>query len=78
MEINALDGYPSEALYRFIEPMSAAERRIGYPSRLRHAGVLKKESEKMDPTIGLYLVIGFVVVLCLGIWAFGKFSVRPD
>ena len=32
----------------------------------------------MDPTIGLYLVIGFVVVLCLGIWAFGKFSVRPD
>jgi len=32
----------------------------------------------MDPNFGVILVVGFVVVLCLGIWAFGKFSVEPE
>jgi len=31
----------------------------------------------MDPTIGLFLVIGFPTLLCVGIWAFGKFSQEP-
>ena len=30
----------------------------------------------MDPTIGLFLVIGFPTLLCFGIWAFGKFLAR--
>lgn len=32
----------------------------------------------MDQTIGLYLVIGFVVLLVIAIWAFGKYSGQPD
>jgi hypothetical protein len=32
----------------------------------------------MDPTIGLFLVIGFPTLLCFGIWAFGKFSQEPE
>jgi hypothetical protein len=32
----------------------------------------------MDPTIGLFLVIGFPTLLCIGIWAFGKFSKDPE
>lgn len=32
----------------------------------------------MNETIGLILVIGFPLVLCLTLWVFGKVSVRPD
>ena len=32
----------------------------------------------MDPTIGLFLVIGFPTFLCVSIWAFGKFSERAQ
>jgi len=32
----------------------------------------------MDPTIGLFLVIGFPLVLCIAIWAFGRSSVEPE
>jgi hypothetical protein len=32
----------------------------------------------MDSTIGLFLVIGFVLFLVVGIWAFGKVSVDPE
>jgi len=32
----------------------------------------------MDPTIGLFLVIGFPVSLILALMAFGRFSVSPD
>ncbi len=32
----------------------------------------------MDVNIGLVLVIGFPLVLCLALWVFGKVSVRPD
>jgi hypothetical protein len=32
----------------------------------------------MDANIGLILVIGFPLALCLALWVFGKVSVRPD
>ena len=32
----------------------------------------------MDPTIGLFLVIGFPLILCILIWAFGRVSVEPE
>ena len=32
----------------------------------------------MDTNIGLILVIGFPLALCLVLWVFGKVSVRPD
>lgn len=32
----------------------------------------------MNETMGLILVIGFPIVLVIGIWAFGKLSVEPD
>ena len=32
----------------------------------------------MDATVGLILVIGFPLALCITLWAFGKASVRPD
>ena len=32
----------------------------------------------MDPTIGLFLVIGFPLILCVAIWAFGRASVEPE
>ena len=32
----------------------------------------------MDPTLGTILVIGFPIVLCALIYAFGKFSVTPE
>ena len=32
----------------------------------------------MDPTFGLFLVIGFPTLLCMSIWAFGKFSQEPE
>lgn len=32
----------------------------------------------MDPTVGLFLVIGFPTLLAIGIWAFGKFSKEPE
>lgn len=32
----------------------------------------------MNETIGLILVIGFPLALCLTLWVFGKVSVRPD
>lgn len=32
----------------------------------------------MNETIGLILVIGFPLMLCLALWVFGKVSVRPD
>ena len=32
----------------------------------------------MDANIGLILVIGFPLALCLARWVFGKVSVRPD
>ena len=32
----------------------------------------------MDANIGLILVIGFPLTLCLALWVFGKASVRPD
>lgn len=32
----------------------------------------------MDATVGTILVIGFPLVLCLAIYAFGKFSVKPE
>lgn len=32
----------------------------------------------MDATIGLFLVIGFPLCLCLALWVFDKVSVRPD
>ncbi|CAI8374899.1 MAG: Uncharacterised protein [SAR116 cluster bacterium] len=32
----------------------------------------------MGSTIGLYLVIGFILFLVIGIWAFGKLSVDPE
>jgi hypothetical protein len=34
--------------------------------------------DKMDPTVGTVLVVGFPIILCLAIYAFGKFSVKPD
>ena len=32
----------------------------------------------MDANIGLILVIGFPLALCLTLWVFGKVSVRPE
>ena len=32
----------------------------------------------MDTKVGLILVIGFPLALCLVLWVFGKVSVRPD
>ena len=32
----------------------------------------------MDANVGLILVIGFPLALCLALWVFGKVSVRPD
>ena len=32
----------------------------------------------MDPTLGAILAVSFPVVLCIVIWAFGRFSVNPD
>ncbi len=32
----------------------------------------------MDPTIGLFLVIGFPLSLCIAIAAFGRFSAKPE
>ena len=32
----------------------------------------------MNVTIGLILVTGFPLALCLTLWVFGKVSVRPD
>jgi len=32
----------------------------------------------MDPTIGLLLVIGFPLMLCIAIWAFGRSSIEPE
>ena len=32
----------------------------------------------MDPTIGLFLVIGFPLILCIAIWAFGHASIKPE
>ena len=32
----------------------------------------------MDPTLGTILVVAFPIVLCLLIWAFGRFSKQPD
>ncbi len=32
----------------------------------------------MGSTVGLFLVIGFIVCLVVSIWAFGKMSVNPD
>jgi len=32
----------------------------------------------MDATIGLFLVIGFPLMLVFTLWLFGKVSVRPD
>ena len=32
----------------------------------------------MDPTIGLFLVIGFPLFLCIAIWAFGRASIKPE
>ena len=32
----------------------------------------------MDPTIGLLLVIGFPMILCIAIWAFGRSSIEPE
>ena len=32
----------------------------------------------MDPTIGLLLVIGFPLILCIAIWAFGRSSIEPE
>ena len=32
----------------------------------------------MNANIGLFLVIGFPLALCLALWVFGKVSVRPD
>ena len=32
----------------------------------------------MDPTIGLFLVIGFPLILCIAMWAFGRTSAEPE
>ena len=32
----------------------------------------------MNETFGLILVIGFPLILVVGIWAFGKLSVEPE
>jgi len=41
-------------------------------------GHIYLSGDEMDPNYGIALVIGFVVLLCVGIWAFGKFSVDPE
>ena len=32
----------------------------------------------MSETLGLFLVIGFPLILCICIWLFGKFSVEAE